>query len=410
MKPLRQRGRKKNTARAWVIGLLGFLAAIPLCLLAFPYGSYAPEIAAAASVALRSPVRFEAIRFSFAPYPNLTLQGIEVGGGQPYATIAEARLVPDPLSFFSAAPMLRFVELEQVRLSGAGIDRAAQWLAGGDDGWRVRRGRVRGLSVELGGEIAGPLGGDLLFGQEGTLAKAMLSSSTMRVEAIPAGKRFHLSLTSDVLTVPSQPPLQLSELSGEGELTPQQLRLGEFSARFYDGHLEGKLAIDWSAGVSMIGDFELKHTGMGKLIAAISPDSSFEGDLAGKLHIESRAQTLATLGDDIRVDGSFVGQRVVINRFGLVDAAASSGRESIRSGTTRLDNLGGTLQCDRSACRIGNLSMTSGVMRASGQANVTRSAGKLDGVLQVELQRSATMTNAQVSLQGSLAFPELKRR
>jgi hypothetical protein len=306
--------------------------------------------------------------------------------------------------------MLQFVELEQVRLHGIGIDRIAQWLSGGEPGWHVRRGAVKDLSIELGSELVGPLGGYLVFSADGTLAKVMLNSNTLRVEAIPRGRRFDLSLTSDALTIPSQPALLVSELAAAGELTAQQLRLQEFSAHFYDGRLDGKVAIDWSSGASLIGDFELKRAAMGKLIAAISPDSSFEGDLAAKLHVEARAPALAGLGDDIRIDGSFVGQRVVINRFGLVDAAVATGRESIRSGTTRLDNLAGTLQCDRSSCRIGNLTMTSGVLRASGQANVTRGAGKLDGTLQVELQRSAALTNAQVSLQGSLAFPELKRR
>jgi hypothetical protein len=170
------------------------------------------------------------------------------------------------------------------------------------------------------------------------------------------------------------------------------------------------MTLDWSSGASLVGDVAIKRTDMGKFLAAISPDSSFAGDLMGKAHIEAQAPSLNGLTNTLRIDGSFVGQRVVIDRFGLVDAVIAHNRGPTRSGTTRLDSLGGTLQCDLGACRIGALTMSSGVMRASGQTTISRSTGKLDGALQVEMLRSANDINTSVSIQGSLAYPEINRR
>ncbi len=410
IKPIKKRAGRSFGVGSWVLVLLVLFLAAPLLALVFPYARYLPEAETAVARALHSPVRIEGMHFSLSPFPNLTLQGITVGGGDPYATIAEARLVPDPFSFWSSEPILQFLELEQVRIQSAGIDQVSRWWSGGAAGWRLRRGRIGSLSIKLDGEMIGKLGGDLVFSPEGTLLKAMLGSDIVRVEAVPAAKGFHLNLASASLILPSRPPMQITDIAGEGDLTPQQLRLQDITAQLYDGRLNGKMLIEWSAGASLGGDFEFKRTSVAKLLSALSPESSLEGDVMGKLRLDARAPAVATLADDIRIDGSFAGQRVVINRFGLVDAIISTDRAPMRSGMTRLDRFDGTLQCDRDTCRFGNLTMTSGAMQASGQASISRSSGKLEGALQVELQRSASAIKAPVSLHGSLAFPEVKRR
>ena len=94
----------------------------------------------------------------------------------------------------------------------------------------------------------------------------------------------------------------------------------------------------------------------------------------------------------------------------IVEAVRSPNRDPIRSGSTRVDQLSGRLQCDESACRVSNVKMSSGLMRADGHMSVARKDRKLDGLLDVELRGSASNISAPVTIGGTLDRPELLRR
>jgi hypothetical protein len=123
--------------------------------------------------------------------------------------------------------------------------------------------------------------------------------------------------------------------------------------------------------------------------------------------LESRARSPTGLFEALRLDGSFAINHAVLNHFDFVEAVRAPAREPVRSGSTRVDQLAGKVQCDESACRIAGISMSSGLMRADGRMTISRKDRKLDGILEVQLRGSANNLNVPVAIGGTLERPEL---
>jgi hypothetical protein len=395
-----------------LLALLGVVVALAAVAALFPFDRYRPQIEAAAARALRSPVKIESVRFAFTPYPNLTLERVVVGGAAPYAWIERVRMVPDPLSVFADTPVIRNLQIESMRLGVFGLDRCSRWLSTASDDFLLRRLTIDNLGIDLGSGSMNGWSAEAVLRPQGSLAKVSLSSAdgNFRVEAEPQGNLYRLSISGSNWAVPMRPGLNVSAIEAKGELTAQQLRMPKFVAEMHDGLVEGSGTFDWSDGASLVGDVELKHSNMGRLSAIFDPDLSVEGEVSGRARLEARARNAAGLLDALHLDGSFTITHVILNHFDFVEAVRTAGREPVRSGSTRVDQLDGKLQCDDSVCRATGVKMSSGLMRADGRLSVARKDRKLDGTINVELRGSANNVNAPIGIGGTLERPELRRR
>jgi hypothetical protein len=391
-----------------VVGLLLALAAIAAL---FPFDRYRPQIEAAATRALHSPVKIESVHFTFTPYPNLTLDRLVVGGGAPYAWMERARLVPEPFSLLGDRTVVRSLEVESMRVSVAAVDRCAHWLAGAPEDFVLQNLKISNLGLDMGGTSIEGLSAEGSFKPQGGLAKLLLTSADrdFRVDAEPAGSIYRLSINASSWRLPLRPAITLSSLEATGELTGQQLRIPRFVAEFEDGLAEGGGTFDWSDGASLVGDVELKHVDMGKLSSTFDPDLAINGELSGRARIESRSKTAANLLDSMHFDGALSVSRVVLNHFDFVEAVRTPSRDPVRSGSTRVDQLDAKLNCDEKICRASGIRMASGLLRAEGRLAVTRAARKVDGSLSVELHGTANSVSAVVGIAGNFERPELLR-
>ncbi len=398
--------------RAWlaiVAATLLLLGALGIA--AFPGQAYLRATEVSLGRALGSSVQIGGMRLSLLPYPNLSLAQIRIGA-EPYAEIDEARVVPDPLSLFATVPVMRRVDIEHLNVKVAQIDRVAHWFAGESADFRLGAAEIRSLVVDLGGTRSDSFGAAASFSATGVLAKLALSNAdgSLRLEAEPAGSLFRLSLTGKGWPLPLAGGLVPTAFEAKGELTARQLRLPKVEARLYDGLADGAGTLDWSDGVSLVGDLELRRANMRKLFAAIDPALVFDGEMGGTVRIEARAGRFADLGSAMRLDGRFKASRAVLNRFDVVQAAQAGGRGPFHAGNMKVDQVSGALRCDARACRIGRLKLSSGLMRAVGDIDIRRADGSLDGTVEVELHGSAHVVRVPLAVAGSFVQPELRRR
>ena len=358
------------------------------------------------SVALGDPVKIGQVQFSFLPYPNVTLERVSIGA-EPYATAAVIRIIPSPLWLVAATPVLSDVSLHNVLIRSQGLLRSGRWFSGGD-GIAVRGVHLDGLAVEVGDATVGGLSGSVRMAATGSLDRILLQNAerSLSVTVVPSAAGDRLSVTSNGWALPFKPGLHFEYLEAQGELTAGRLWFSKIDGQMYEGIFSGTALFDWSQGVSLVSDIDLRHGSLSKLFTALDPDLALEGDISGKLHLESRAASFGGLLDRLRADGDFVVARGVIKHFDLVEAVRS-GRPT-RGGYTRFERFSGSLQLAQQGYQLSRLDISSGPMQAVGDLDIDRNR-QLRGMMEVSLKGTATLVRGSVQIAGTLKDPRLTR-
>ena len=406
-----RRGPKRVIGRPLrlLIGLAGGILLLALVAMLFPYQSYQPEMERRLSRALRDPVKIGQVHFSFLPYPNLTLERVSVGA-EPYATAAVIRIIPSLLSLFAATPILSDVSLHGVLIRSQGLLRSGRWFSGVDGAGAiaVRGVHLETLAVEVGDATVGGLSGSVRMAATGGVDRILLQNAehTLSVTVVPSVAGDRLSVTGNGWALPFKPGLRFGYLEAEGEITAGRLWFSKIDGQMYEGIINGTALFDWAHGISLVSDIDLKHGNLARLFTALNPDLALEGDISGKLHLESRAASFGGLLDRLRVDGDFVVARGVIKRFDLVEAVRS-GRPT-RGGYTRFERFSGSLQLAQEGYHLSRLNISSGPMQAVGDLDIDRNR-QLRGVMEVSLKGTATLVRGSVQIAGTLRDPRLTR-
>ncbi len=409
LKPIRRGPRRRVIWPVLLIGgLLLFAGGALLLAAAFPYERFRPEIEQRLAAALGDPVTIAALRFSFRPYPNITLERVSVGG-VPYAQAKAIRVVPDPFSLFGSNWVIRHAALEAPVLRQQGIAHSLRWFTAAlaqDRPLVLRRVHVDDLAVELGDSRVSGLSGDVAMKAEGGVARLLLQNSehSLHLEVVPAAAGYQLSVIGNALKMPFKPDLVFEYLEAEGEMTPGELRFRKLAGKLYGGIIEGSVELDWSQAATLLIDIGLTRASSSRLLAGLSLDLSMEGDIGGRLHIESRARDFSQLGDNLRINGEFLAERGVINRFDFMEAVRSN--RPTRGGNTRFERLSGALQSSEHAWHLGRLDISSGLMQATGNLDIARDM-QLKGLMELQLKGPATRLNASVLIGGTLPDPQL---
>ncbi|WIM06057.1 MAG: hypothetical protein OHM77_01830 [Candidatus Nitricoxidivorans perseverans] len=415
---LRRRSGRKKVRRpspriglpAWIAGgLLGSVALAVLAVLLFPYGNYRPDVERWLSGALHDTVKVGGLGVRFAPFPNITLSQVTVGTDG-HASAASVRVLPEPSFLFGSRKRIREVRVEGVRLSQAGIERAARWLPADALG-NVTLGRLilKDVSVDFGQTSADGLSGEGVIDPERGLVKWSLRNreGTLRLEVSPGKTAAEISASGTLWKTPFQPALLFDALTVQGELSAGRFRFGTFDGRLYDGQVEGAGVLAWGKeGARFEGDLEFRRLAADRLLAALSTAPAIEGAASGRLRLEAQAPALAGLAAAVRMAGRFDIAQGVLKRIDLAEAIRA--RAPIRGGATRFEQFSGGFAADERGVRLTDLQLASGLMRASGQA--TAAGGKLDGGAVVEMRGSAGAMRAGMAIAGSVGDPELKPR
>lgn len=387
----------------------GIVVLVALAALLFPYDRYLPDIERRASEVAHDPVKIGRIGFSFLPRPGITLGGIEVGKDS-YLTVGAIRVVPDFFSLLGEKKVLREMQFERVAIKNQGLGRIAQWGGGkgGAGTVEIRHISLAGLSLEAGGAVLDGVSGEVLMTPGGTPEKIQLrnADSTLKFDVQPKGAGYTIAVLGNAWKTPFAPGLTFDYLDAQGELSATRLGLSKIDGKLYDGLISGSGSLDWSRGAVLEGDIDLKRLSLARLLAALNPEFSGEGDVSSKLKLESKADSLGKLMDSLSADASFDVKRGAMKGFDLGEAVRSTGRSPTRGGTTKFEQFSGNLQYDQQAYRLTSLRLSSGLMKAGGNLNIGKDR-RLNGMIEVEVKGSAALIKAPVSVGGTLKEPWL---
>ncbi len=389
-------------------GLLLIAGGAVLLAIVFPYERFRPEVEQRLGSALGDKVRIGELHFAILPYPNITLVGVSIGA-EPYAEAKAIRVVPEPFSLFGSQWVIRHARLEGLLIRRLGITPSAHWFAatpGREPALLLRHGQIERLSVEIADARLDGLSGEVKMRADGGVEQIQLSnaSHSLNLEATPAAAGYRLSLIGNGLNLPFRADLTFEYLEAEGNMSSGLLRLRKIAGRIYGGLIEGTAQLDWSATPIFQGDIGLIGASAARLLAALDPDVSMEGNISGIFHIESRANDVAQLDDRLLIKGEFRAERGVLNRFDFIEAVRSS--RQTRGGNTRFETFSGDLLFDKSAWHFGRLKLDSGLLQAAGNLDI--GAGRqLRGMMELDLKGSATRLHSLVMISGPVEAPLL---
>ncbi len=406
-RPLRRRGKRLYISwplmAVMIVG--GAISIVALVALLFPYDNYLPDIEKRASVALNDPVKIGKISFSFLPRPNITLRGVVIGKER-FLSVDTVRVLPDFISLLTDKKVLRELELDNLLLKHQGLAHVSQWSSGPNV--EVRRIHVSGLRLDLGDVVLDAMGGDVAMSAQGPLEKIELrnADANFKLKLTPKGQGFNFEAIGSAWKMPVQPGLTFEYLEAQGELGATRLDITKLDGKLYGGLLVGRAVIDWSRGAELAGDSELKRIDLAKLLPTLNPDLEAEGELSGKTRFEGRSDSLANLGESVRVEGNLDIKRGVVKRFDIIEAVRNGHNEPTRGGLTRFEQLTGNLLQEKKGWKLTNLRASSGLMKAGGSVGMDRDA-RLSGNLDVEMKGSASVVRAKLALTGTLKEPVL---
>lgn len=387
---------------------VGIAVLLGLTLQFYPYGRHLPAIEQGASAMLRDPVKVGSIGFSFMPHPHLALHDVKVGQ-EAYLTVGTIRATPDFLSLLGETKIVRELAFDRVGVKGPGLGRLAQAGQGTSPaGVEIRHILLTNVSLTIGDILLGGIGGEVVMGGKGMPEKVLLHNAdgTFKVEALPKGGGYQIAASGSNWKAPFKPGLVLQTVDMKALLQDTSLQMSKIEGKAFDGLMEGKASLDWAGGASLAGNLELKHVNSTKLLAALGTDLSTEGVLSARLEFAAKADKLAKLADALRTEATFEMKRGALKGFDLGEAVRRTGNASTRGGETKFEQLTGTLQCDPQDCRVGNVRLSSGLFRASGNLGIAGNA-KVSGNADVELKSSATTLRMPLTISGTTKDPLL---
>ncbi len=402
------RGRKSFFGRPWLIPLavLGIAVLAGLTLALYPYGRHLPDIERAASAVLHDPVKIGDIGFSFLPRPHIALRNITVGR-QAHLTIASVRAVPDFLSLMGERKVFHELGFDAVRVKVSGLDRLA--LAGtgsGSPAVEIRRLTLNDMSLVLADAVVEGLGGEIVMSVRGVPEKILLrnADNTLKFEFRPEGERYPFIAAGSEWHAPFLFKPKFQRIDLQGELRAARLELSRVEGATQEGLVEGKASLDWAGGAMLSGELEIKHMNMSKLLAALGSELAAEGELTARLKLEARADSLGKLAEALRAGGTFEMKRGTARGFDLGEVLRA--RAPTRGGETKFEQLSGEFSIDREGCRLDNLRLGSGLLKAGGKLGIARD-GQLSGALEVELKGTSATLRLPLAVGGTARDPVL---
>lgn len=405
-------------ARPWLAGfaiLLALLLAIPLLV---PVRPWIPKIEAAASEALREPVRIGDLGLALLPTPRVTASAIVVGSDEG-VRIGEVEAVPALLSLFGTPRVVKRLVVRDARIAQAAVERIQGALAagGGDPAAAaaagppavaVREIRVSGLTLVLKAGTVGPLDGEIDLGPANEPQQGFVKTADgrMRLDFEPEGGKLRIALAARDWTVPAGPAVRFEQLGVKGMLEGTTLDLPDIDARLYGGTTRGTLRVNWAQGLKLAGDFTTADVEVRDLVPLFSPKTRVSGRLGAKTKLSADAKSPGKLAEALRVESRFDIRQGVLQGVDIAQAASLALNMKSSGGKTEFDEFSGLAVLDGKGQHLRDLKVSSGSFAAKGYVDVSRKQ-ELSGVIEAELKKGMTLVAVPLQVSGTVGSPVL---
>jgi len=407
-KPTGRARRKPLSLGKIALGALVLsIVAVFVLPLVWPLQEYILPIEQRLSAQFKQPVKIGGMSAALLPMPKLELHKLSIGA-EGEVKAAALILNFDLLTLFSESKVISNAELQSVTLDGRRLDQAASWLKGlgGDAQYSVRHLTIQSLQVNTGGEGISlpPLKGSAELAQ-GAFTRIVLHSEDdkMNVELLPVQNRWQLSFGIKERALPSLTDVKFSDFSAKGDIGDGEVNFTEIDAHAYGGILSGNGKLSWRKGWQVQGRIQAKTMELEKLF----PQFKLSGEVFAEGTFSSQSPVLAQLGEALRLDGTFVAKKGVINGIDMVETARLSSHEHIPGGRTHFDEMTGAVQLENHNRHFRQLRITSGMLSANGSFDISAN-NQLSGSFNSEIKMRAG--NNPLVLSGTLTEPKLHAR
>lgn len=370
----------------------------------WPLDEYIAPLEKEISAQLNKPVKISKINVALLPLPKLELHNLAVGSAQELK-VAEVVLNFDISALFAPTRSINKMELNNVTLTGASLDKVLVWLqaVGGNDRYPVARMDFHGVRVNS-DEVKLPmLNGRADFDAQGKFTKANVRSEDGKfgIELQLLQKRLQLELNIRESSLPILKNIKFNDLSASGTVENGEFTFADFFAHIHGGTLTGKGQLNWNNGWKLQGQLNAKSIELKNMF----PNFGVTGELYGAVSVSMFGATLSQLDKDPRMEGTFEAKNGVISKLDIDTTARFGSRKGV-AGHTDFSELSGTLKADNNGQRVYLGKISAGSVSGTGLLEVDEQQ-QLSGKLLVDI-KGTTGGSVPLQLSGTPKEPLLQ--
>ena len=379
--------------------LVGALFVIPYFL---PMRDYMPRVQQLLSDELHQPVHLGYLSGRFLPTPRLDLGEIYIGDAKQFQA-ATAQINFEILGVFGDSKPISSVDFENVKVRGIALRDSAAWLqklAGSTQfpvsSMTISQGTLDADAFQLTG-----IDGQLNFGPAGKFTNAQLSANagkyTVSINSAP-GAKLLADIKVSASALPLLPSWNFDELDAKGEISGDQLLIGELDGRILEGTLQGNARISWSSGWHADGTLTAKKMAMKDFTKLL------DGNVDGAAHFRMNSTDLAGLTDSAVLEGNFSSSDGLIGGLDIVETARMHSTQNLPGGRTHYDGLSGDFSYAKGGYHFTQVKINGGVMSALAAFDISNQ--QLSGKMKVNMALNG-QTSADLKLGGAIDNPTL---
>ena len=387
-------------------------------LLALPFlislNDYIPQIEKAVSTKLQEPVSIKSISFSALPLPKLTIGRVTVGKTDDIK-LETVTVIPDLFSLLSSPRIIKSIEIDSLVLTRNALDKIPVWSKPADakpradqPAFRVRSIRLVNALVRNDAASFGPFDVRVDLNEKGAPEDALITTTDGKLKAVvkPDKATYLVDISAKAWKLPVGPALQFDELIVKGVATLRDAEFSQVSAKLYGGTVNGKASAGWERGLQLKGSFDVNQVELKSLVPLISPGTKVSGRLDAKPVFSVAATDANRLMDTLRLETPFSVRNGVLHGVDIKQAATSLFKQGTSGGETDFDQLSGHLNLAGGTYRFTRLKISSGVLAADGNVNISPKK-ELSGRVNAQVKALGATAGVPLNLAGTTQSPRL---
>ena len=366
-----------------------------------PMDGYIAPVEKKLSGQFKQPVHVAALHFDSLPLPKLQLEQVTMGQGQELR-VGNVAMTFDVFSIFSTVKNIRTVELRDVTLDAASLEKESIWLqeVGTNKEYLFSHISLRNIKLSSSGITLPVFGGEVEITEQGKIGKISIKSEDNKFDLSiqPAQDRLQITLNAKSTAFPLFSNVLFDDFSANIEIAATGANITDIDAQAYGGFLHGNAKLNWQNGWQLQGRVNAKSVELLKLF----PKDGVSGELQGDSNFSSSGSKLGLINNVVQMDGSFVVKKGIINNMDMVETVRLGNRQI---GKTHFDELTGNFQSNNRGQSFQQLQISSGILSGSGSFEVNPES-QLSGRFLIGLKARAG--NSPLTLSGTLTDPVLR--
>lgn len=404
--------RASSKLLLWVSIALGLLLLVPALI---PTAKWIPAVQRIVEAKLQQPVSIKDLRFAILPRPSIELQGIRIGN--PTMLDVEAiQVKPSILPLLKASLVVSSVTIEKPAFTLEALSFAQELITTSSSSESNTDFAIQQITVHDARLLHPSMNLPLADVEANLVNKSQLKSANLRIhdEAWQGELLANVSTTSNgyqaVITghqfpLPNPVPLHIESLSAQATFENNKLNVTLNEVGLYHGIADGELGLTLGETYVLQGKMHLKQLSVGDVLKSLTNQSTLTGSLDSEIHFSAKAKEVGKLIEGIQASGPFAIKKGILHGVDLLKLASVLITKSDGNGNTEFETLQGKLRVKGKQYQLNELIIESGLIHADGHVSIHQSA--LDGLLKVEVKKSASLVGVPLAISGTLQEPSI---